>query len=152
MRQEAIIETLPSWIGFLGGPCLQPVLNGRLACQQMLSLGISVSLSVYKSPFARDKRGWNRGRAKAGVAKQGRGGTCVLRYMLWSQKVIPWVDCQFVSGWLSMSAQRCVLQGRHQKLCSSGYSKIVTVAKRRNSLEIIFYTNRTHKYACGEGI
>lgn len=56
MEQEAIIETLPSWIGFLGGPCLQPVLNGRLACQQMLSLGISVSLSVYKSPFARDKR------------------------------------------------------------------------------------------------
>lgn len=35
--------------------CLQPGLNGRLACQQMLRWGISVSLLLYKSPFARDK-------------------------------------------------------------------------------------------------
>ena len=57
MGQEAIVETLPSWIGFLGGPCLKPRLNGRLACQQMLCSGISVSLLGYKSPFPQDKRG-----------------------------------------------------------------------------------------------
>lgn len=51
MGQEAIVETLPSWIGFLGGPCFQPRLNGRLACQQMLCSGINVSLLGYKSPF-----------------------------------------------------------------------------------------------------
>lgn len=140
MGQEAIIEPLPSWIGFLGGPCLQPVLNGRLACQQMLSSGISVSLSVYKSPFAQDKR--------EDETEDGRrlrwpnrdvGGTRVLRYVLWSQKPIPRLDCQFVSGWLSMSAQRCLLQGRHQALCTVGHSKQVTGGERRNSL---FHSNR----------
>lgn len=81
MGQEAIVETLPSWIGFLGGPCLQPRLNGRLACQQMLCSGISVSLLGYKSPFPQDKRwrgGVGRGRVKGVVAKQGWGEICAL--------------------------------------------------------------------------
>ena len=64
MGQEAIVETLPSWIRFLGGPCFQPRLNGRLACQQMLCSGISVSLLGYKSPFPQDKRGKKKERGK----------------------------------------------------------------------------------------
>lgn len=74
MGQEVIVETLPSWIGFLGGPCFQPRLNGRLACQQMLCSGISVSLLGYKSPFPQDKRGEKRKEKKATKKERTRKG------------------------------------------------------------------------------
>lgn len=93
MGQEAIVETLPSWIGFLGGPCFQPRLNGRLACQQMLCSGISVSLLGYKSPFPQDKRGGKKTeRTSKGCSGETRmeGETCIVRYGLWCLKLNTW--------------------------------------------------------------
>lgn len=119
MGQEAIVETLPSWIGFLGGPCFQPRLNGRLACQQMLCSGISVSLLGYKSPFPQDKRARKKKKhgwwVKGVVVKQGWGETFIVRYVLW---------CLKLNTWHSLSA--CFWPSEHvsRPLSSVGISSV----------------------------
>lgn len=52
------------------------------------------------------------------------------------------MDCQLVSGSLSVSAQRCLLQGRHQERSAAGYRQHAAVDAGRKPPEVLFNSDR----------
>lgn len=72
MGQEATAETLPSWIGFLGGPCLQPVLNGSPSLSADAELGDQCLPVSLQEPLC---LGQERMKPRTGEGGGGQTGT-----------------------------------------------------------------------------
>lgn len=78
MGQEAIVEALPSWIGFLGGPMLPAKTEWETGLSadavlrdQCLSVGLQEPFPSRQEREGRKKTKKNRGRVKGVVAQQG---------------------------------------------------------------------------------